>query len=259
MTTTRDTSKACKRLVLVSLGAAGLTALAAGCTIPINTGLGARKKPMTVQESAAASKQAYEFGNPDQAKEILRNAEDTARSHPAEKPELADTLIDIATTQSRKGNHLEAQELHERALVIREEVYGPSNPEVAESLTFLGAEYYFNQRYAEAEQAFKRALVIRQQTAGPENRLTGLSMNNLAFFYAGVGRYDDADPLFRESIRIIVDAPDSLAAEKARALDNYQAMLLDAGRSEEAEKVKEDAAAYKTKRKLVEDILEKTK
>jgi tetratricopeptide (TPR) repeat protein len=232
----------------------------AGCTIPIDTGLGApKRKPRTVEETTAAGRRAYETGNPEQAKRILRNAEDEARDNPGDKRHLAATLTEIGVAQSRQGNHAEAQELHERALVLREEMYGPNDEMVAQSLNFLAASYYQTQRYDDAEKAFARALQIRRDVYGPNHRLTGLSMNNLAFFYAGVGRYEDADPLFQESIRIINAAPDASSAEKARAMDNYAAMLMDAGRAEEAEKVEADAGRYKTKHNQIQDILEMTR
>lgn len=242
------------------LAAALLPLAGAGCTIPINTGLGApKKKPQTVEETAEAGRRAYESGNPEQAKRILRNAEDAARDNPADKRHLAATLTEIGIAQSRQGNHAEAQELHERALAMREEMYGPNDEMVAQSLNFLAASYYQNQRYDDAEQAFARALQIRRDLFGANDRRTGLSMNNLAFFYAAIGRYDDADPLFQESIRIITEAPDASSAEKARAMDNYAAMLMDAGRVEDAKKVEADAGQFKTKHNRIRDILEMTR
>ncbi len=247
------------RRVLLWICAAGLQVLGQGCSIPIDTGLGAPKKPLTIGDATLASKRAYETGNPDQAKRLIRNAEDAARANPGEKPILAKSLSEIAIAQSERGNHIEAQELHERALKLREEAYGPVHYEVAESLTFLGASYYQTQRYRDAEKAFARALEIRKKILGPEDRSTGLSMNNLAFFYAALDRYDEADPLFRESIRILTNAEDASSGEKARALDNYAAMLLDAGRDEDAKRIQDQALTYKGKRNQVEDILRVTK
>ncbi len=259
MTTHPHRSTGTHRRALLWICAAGLHVLTQGCSFPIDTGLGAPKKPLTVGDATQASRRAYEAGNPDQAKRLIRNAEDAAKANPGEKPILARSLSEIAVAQSQRGNHLEAQELHERALKLRREAHGPIHHEVAESLTFLGASYYQTQRYDDAEKAFARALDIRKETLGPDDRSTGLSMNNLAFFYAALDRYDEADPLFRESIRIITTSEDASSAEKARALDNYAAMLLDAGRGEDAAKIQEQAAAHKGKRNQVEDILRLTK
>ncbi len=231
----------------------------AACTVPINTGLGARRPPETVDSAAEATRRAYETGNVSEGEDLARRAEQASDADPGEKPRLARTLTDIALKQSRQGNNAEALELHQRALLLREEAYGLSHPEVAESLSFLGAAYYQEQRYDDAEKAFTRALAIRKEKLGPNDRLTGLSMNNLAFFYAGVGKYDQADPLFVESIRILDAAPEATWAERARALDNYAAMLLDAGRADEAAEVEKRAASYRDKRKQIEDVIKTTK
>lgn len=239
-----------------------LSLLCSACSVPIDTGLGAPRRSAPVvpaDDPADAARRAYETGNPDEGERMARRAEQQSDEEPAEKPRLASTLTDIALQQSRQGNHQEAVELHERALRLREEAYGESHIEVAESLNFLGAAYYQVQRYDDAEKAFTRAVAVRKLILGPDDRLTGLSMNNLAFFYAGVGKYDQADPLFVESIRIIEKAPDASWAEKARAMDNYAAMLLDAGRTEEAAAVEKRSAAYRTKRRQIEDIMDMTR
>lgn len=232
-----------------------------GCSVPINTGLGApRREPVvSVGDAAEAGALAYSQGNPDEAKRLLRNARDAAAANPGEQPHLARTLTSIAVVQSQKGNNAEALDLHTQALALRESTYGPNHPEVAETLSYLGAAYYQAQRYSDAENAFRRALDIRRHHFGADDRVTGLSMNNLAFFYAGVGRYEEADPLFRESIRILEADEDTSWAEKARALDNYAAMLFDAGRPEEAEEIQKRSAGYRGKRKQIEDIMRATR
>lgn len=251
------TSAPARRFALCALG---LVLLCAGCSIPINTGLGGRQKQIVdPAETVEAGAHAYETGNPDEAKRLIRNARDAVAANPGEQPHLARTLTRIAVTQSQKGNNAEAIDLHEQALALRESALGPDHAEVAESLSYLAAAYYQAQRYADAENAFRRALQVRQQIFGPDDRLTGLSMNNLAFFYAGIGKYEEADPLFRESIRIISASEESTWSEKARALDNYAAMLLDAGRVEEADAIQKESAQYRTKKRQIEDVLRTTK
>lgn len=244
----------------VAPGLLALLVLCGGCSVPIRTGLGAPREPAVDPDKAAeASARAYDTGNPDEAKRLIRNARDAVAENPGEEQQLARTLTSIAVTQSEKGDNAEAIALHEEALALRESALGSEHAEVADSLSFLAAAYYQAQRYDDAENAFRRALDVRQQIFGPNDRVTGLSMNNLAFFYAGVGKYDAADPLFRESIRIISESPDATWSEKARALDNYAAMLLDAGRTEDADAIQKEAAQYRSKKRQVEDIIRMTK
>lgn len=256
----QDRNDVMRRHTLAGAVALAAALLGAGCSIPINTGLGAPKAiEVSAADAADAGAQAYQLGNSDEAKRLIRNARDAAAANPTEQPNLARTLTSIAITQSQKGNNSEAIDLHSQALALRESTFGPNHPQVADSLSHLAACYYQAQRYGEAENAFRRALQIRQHHFGEDDRLTGLSMNNLAFFYAGIGKYDDADPLFRDSIRIISASDDATWTEKARALDNYAAMLLDAGRPDEAAKIQEESAQYRTKRKLAEDVIRVTK
>ncbi len=245
---------------LACSAAACVALLQSACSVPFNTGLGAPSRPpVTVADSAEAVTRAYETGNADEAKRLLRDARDAAATKPEEQPQLARTLTAIAVQQSRLGNNAEALELHTQALALRESSFGPNNPEVADSLSFLAAAYYQAQRYGEAEDAFRRALQVRQHHFGADHRLTGLSMNNLAFFYAGLGRYVEADPLFLESIRILSESEDASWGEKARALDNYAAMLLDADRADEAAEIQKQSQLYRTKKRQVEDIIRMSK
>jgi len=239
----------------------------AGCSIPIDTGLGAPRatapvvaqEPVVAKEPAAeAGAQAYQMGDAEGGRKKLEQAESDA-DDAGKKLELANTMTGIAVDQARRGNHQEALRLHQRALELREEVYGKSHPQIAETLNFLGASYYQLQRYDESEAAFRRAIEVRKRELGPEHRLTALSLNNLAFFYAGRERYTEAEPLFEESIRILSASPDATSAEKTRALDNYAAMLLDAGRTEDASRIQQRSAALRTERKRLEDILETTR
>ncbi len=244
---------------------ATLLIVAAGCSVPINTGLGAPRPaapppaPANAQDpEAEAGAVAYQMGDVGGGREKLERAVSDA-DDPGEKLALANTMTSIAIGQARRGDHREALRLHQRALELREEVYGKSHPEIAESLNFLGAAYYQLQRYDESEAAFRRAIEVRKRELGPQHRLTALSLNNLAFFYAGRERYAEAEPLFEESIRILSASPEATSAEKARALDNYAAMLLDAGRTEDATQIQQRSAALRTERNRLEDILETTR
>ncbi len=234
-------------------GVAILVVAFSACSIPIDTGLGA---PATARGDAAPA-------GPSQSPAPARASSDakpTGEEKPAEgevkgNPALAMAFTSVGQTQTRLGNLDEALQLFTRALELHEESYGPVHAKVADSLNFQASAFYKVQRYDEAEAAFARALEIRKEVFGADHRATGLSMNNLAFFYAGRERFDESDKLFVESIRIL-DAADGVTDdEKIRARDNYVAMLLDAGRSADADRLRKEADTLRAGRKPLAEII----
>ena len=235
-----------------------LSLLAAGCSVPIDTGLGAAKKDTGAIRSGTESPPlSVDRTELQDAEERLRLAESEARVSPGSNPALAIAFRSVAQTQMRLGNTGEALQLLARALKLNEEAYGRDHPKVAETLTSQAAVLYKVQRYDEAEIAFVRALKIRKNRFGENHRATGLSTNNLAFFYAGRERFDEADPLFIESIRILDNAAEASDAERIRARDNYAAMLLDAGRIDDAAAIRSAVEGLRSKDRSMKKIIEK--
>jgi len=224
-----------------------LSLLAAGCTVPIDTGLGGAKgatPPSTKawERSTEAAAEAVEHGQLDEAQRRLEQAHDAAMAQP-EGDEYAASLVNLGHVHAAKGDTTNAIVFYEKALAAREKNLGPDHLEVANTLNTLGAAYAQVQRYDDADRAFRRALAIRREKLGENNLLTGQSVNNLALLCAARGNLAEAEQLYPEAIEIIENAPDSSRADLIRALDNYAALLDDAGRSDDAAGVRERARA----------------
>ena len=65
----------------------------------------------------------------------------------------------------------------------------------------------------------------------------GQSLNNLAELYRAQGRYADAEPLFKRSLAILKKALGPKHPDVATILENYAALLWEAGRTVDAVKM----------------------
>ncbi|ABX07894.1 Tetratricopeptide TPR_2 repeat protein (plasmid) [Herpetosiphon aurantiacus DSM 785] len=84
-----------------------------------------------------------------------------------------------------RGAYAAAEELHERALAVREAVLGAEHPDTATSVNNLAVVLKRQGRYAEAQRLFERALAIREAVLGAEHPATATSVNNLAVVLEG--------------------------------------------------------------------------
>lgn len=60
----------------------------------------------------------------------------------------------------------QAEPLYQRALAIREQVFGPDHPNTATSLSYLAALFESQEKYEQAGLFYRRALDIRERTLG---------------------------------------------------------------------------------------------
>ncbi len=67
---------------------------------------------------------------------------------------------------NHQANYVDAEQLHKRALAIREKALGARHPDVAASLNNLASVYHEQGKYAEAERHSKRAVAIYEKTLG---------------------------------------------------------------------------------------------
>ncbi len=109
------------------------------------------------QSAHNAAVAAYQAGDYAAAEENLLIALNQAENFGRRDPRLSDTLNDLALTHFRQGEYAEAEPLHQRALQMRERIYGSDHPKVAATLNDLGFLYAAQGRYTEAEPLHARA------------------------------------------------------------------------------------------------------
>jgi tetratricopeptide (TPR) repeat protein len=84
----------------------------------------------------------------------------------ADHPYYAVALNQLGRVYTAQGKYSDAEALHKRALVIREQALGANHPDVAHTVNNLALVYRYQGKYGEAEGLYKRALAIREQALG---------------------------------------------------------------------------------------------
>ncbi|HUK91105.1 MAG TPA: CHAT domain-containing tetratricopeptide repeat protein [Blastocatellia bacterium] len=107
--------------------------------------------------------------------------------------QLANILQDLGIVELRgKKNYAAAQEYYERALSIREKVYGLNHSDVAANMINLANLYRTEGNLNRALQTHLQALAILERVAGPAQWVTVVSLGNIARTYAMLGDFPNA-------------------------------------------------------------------
>ena len=161
---------------------------------------------------------------------------------------LVETLVELAhddgtradTFQVRgqllegMGRYAEARKHYERALALRERLFGAGSVQVALTLTSLGNVLRSLGRYPEARERLERALVLEQEGVGPTHVMVAQSLTTLGHLLREMGQYAPARAHYERALGILEGAlgPEHLqTAMLRRHLGN---LLMDLGRFEEA-------------------------
>jgi Tfp pilus assembly protein PilF len=136
-----------------------------------------------------------------------------------EHPATAATLGNLCIASSHSV-WLDAKALCQRALSVREKVYGPNHQEVARSSSDLGLLYAKEGDFARAESLLGRALRI--DSSFPESPDMPALLNNLGFLYFKEKKYALAENMFQRAV-------DSTDKERGPEDPGLIAMLVNLG------------------------------
>ncbi len=115
---------------------------------------------------------------------------------------LAISLNNLGIVASDRGERAEARRAYQRAIEIRESVYGPSHPETARIRNNLGIVCLAEGDYAAAESLFTRAAQARESSDGPDHPEVALSLTNLALTLHATGDHARARSLNERCVAI---------------------------------------------------------
>jgi tetratricopeptide (TPR) repeat protein len=153
-----------------------------------------------------------------------------------------DRALDDARKQleeSRKlrdaGKYDEALPLAERALEIRERLWGAEHHDVAAAIYTLAGIYTGRGEYVKAEPLYNRALAIREKALGKDHPSTVDSLHDLAALYYYQGKYAEAEPLFRRALELYEKALGKDHSDTATGLNSLAALYMAQGKYAEAE------------------------
>jgi tetratricopeptide (TPR) repeat protein len=143
--------------------------------------------------------------------------------------------------------YADARSLFERALAIREKLFGPEHPETATSLNSLAGVVQSQGDLAVARALYERALGIRENVLGPEDSDTAMSLNNLADVVREQGESKVAQPLYERAFAIWQKLHGPEHPETATCLRNVARVLQDQGYLAEAQSLYERVLTIREK------------
>jgi tetratricopeptide (TPR) repeat protein/CHAT domain-containing protein len=146
----------------------------------------------------------------------------------------AGALANLARVYEPLARHSDAEELHKRALAIREQALGASHPDVANSLIGLANVYKDQGKYGEAQGLDKRALAIREKALGADHPEVAQALNNLAIVHQLQGNYGEAEALHKRALAIREKVFGAAHPEVAQTLYNLANVYKDQGKYVEA-------------------------
>jgi tetratricopeptide (TPR) repeat protein len=160
-------------------------------------------------------------------------------------PDVANLLNTLAGLYEDLGDHVEAERLAQRSVVLMEEVTGSLELEVLrlQSLGTLAGIYRVQGRYAEAEPLFRRALALAEAALGADDLEVATCLNNLEVLYKYTGRFAKAQRLYRRALAIKEQALGPDHPDVAMTLNNLAILYKAAGKYAEAEPLYQRALA----------------
>jgi serine/threonine-protein kinase len=132
------------------------------------------------------------------------------------------------------GRYPEASARFERALVLRQKVFGPEHPVAAESLFRLGMVSWWLGRNEDALDKTRRALALKQRAFGPEHPEVARVLNIVAAVLKELGRLEEALEHFEHILALRQKLLGPESPPVASALYNLSLGLYDLGRYEQA-------------------------
>jgi tetratricopeptide (TPR) repeat protein len=149
----------------------------------------------------------------------------------------ASLLLRSGQYASAVGAYADAEEMEERSLEGRRNVFGEGHPETLRSMNNLAGTYSRQGRYDEAEKVQVEVMEKRKEVLGEGHPDTLRSMNNLAGTYSKQGRLGEAEEL---QVEVLEKRKEVLGAghpSTLTSMNNLAGTYSRQGRSGEAEKL----------------------
>jgi tetratricopeptide (TPR) repeat protein len=159
---------------------------------------------------------------------VLANCE-TEMTDGAADVQCAELLDKAGSYLHSRGAHSSARPLFERALAIREKVFGPEHPGTAASLNNLAGLLQDRGDLVGARALLERALVINEKVFGPQDPMTAASLNSLARLLHAKGDLVAARRLSERALAIREKVLGPEHPHTALSLNNLGGVLQDQG------------------------------
>lgn len=172
----------------------------------------------------------------DEAEKVATQALTLAEAKfPANAPEIATYLNNLAAVYRSKSQYEKAEPLFKRALSIREQRFAEGNLLVANSLAMLARLYMDEGHYDLSAGLQLRAIKIRGKLQGPRHADLGIIRGDLGQSYYDLGRYKECEIQWRSALAINEENYGKVHEEVAVNLNNLGTLFDEMGQATEAE------------------------
>ncbi len=159
--------------------------------------------------------------------------------------DAANVCFNLSESLRDQGNYAGAEPILVRTLDVYVSVLGRESPKVAQVYFLLGDTQRRLHNYEAAENNLKRAADMRETLNGMESTDLATALNSLALCYVAQNKFGQAEPLFKLSLNIREAKFGLNNKEVLESLENYSAMLREAGRAKDGEKLADLAEAVR--------------
>ena len=177
----------------------------------------------------------------------FRNALSMRRADGPDTPRTAQTLSNMATVLTERGDLASAESFLRQSLAILEKSLSPDDERLATGLGVLGLCLHNQAKYGEAEECYRRSLAIWRSRHGDTHPNGNLMLNNLALLAHDQNRFDEAERLFRQTMELQEKVYGKDHPDVALPMNNLARVWHDQGRLREAEAMYRKALAIRRK------------
>ena len=150
--------------------------------------------------------------------------------------EYARMSIGLGRLMMNQRKYTDAEPYFQRAIAIREQIFGANSLELADVLQSYGVDLHDQKKFAEAEKMYRRAIEIRTKVGKPgDEPVIATVFNNLAVLYDDQQNPAEAEKYYQESLRIREKALPPGDPDKISTIENLIRLYKDEKKNDEAE------------------------
>ncbi|WP_372636502.1 tetratricopeptide repeat protein [Fodinibius sp.] len=188
-----------------------------------------------------------ETGQYEKALQVLSQSEQDLNNTAGKDRSLIDLQADMYNNRGRAyknmGENQKALDNLDKALNLKQEIYGENNPKIGRLYHNMGVVYGTIRDFKQAKKMAEQAYEIRVQTLGPEHQLVGSTLHLLGNIAFELENYEQAFEYNRKSIEINKQKHGPQHFRYALALREYAKTLSATGRFEKAQQQIDQAIA----------------
>lgn len=170
----------------------------------------------------------------ERALDVTRQAVAVYESLPQSDSALADALVTLGATLTRRAEYAEAERQLRRAIAVNRGIR-TEHPELANSimaLAYLVDE--FPDRAAEADSLYRQGIEMRRRTLGSDHPLYAFALGDYVYFLTATGRHREAMAVAQQHYDLITSIFGPEHPRTAEVMATYALALSRVGRRSEA-------------------------